>query len=172
VESTILAGGKSKKKNWIFRVSSSRTGRSKICSCVHAVYTVHHGLAWSCNMYVLILVCVGTVSHALKPTDPLVVVLMKSRERLLWNQQNPRRRPLIALRRSDGNGAGTQLQLLRNHARNPTQPANCGKARCCRSRGGDDVHVARWRVPYADAYIRYTYRDRAATSNLAALGYI
>ena len=34
-------------KRWIFTGSSSRTGTSGICSCVH------HGLTmWSCNMYV------------------------------------------------------------------------------------------------------------------------
>jgi hypothetical protein len=56
------------KKVDIYRGSSSRTGRSRICSCVH------HGLAWSCKLDV----CVGTVSHALRPTDPLVVVLFVS----------------------------------------------------------------------------------------------
>ena len=52
-----LAGEKSKKKRSKFRGSSSRTCRSRICSCVH------HGPAWSCNMYV----CVGTVYRALGP---------------------------------------------------------------------------------------------------------
>jgi hypothetical protein len=55
--------GNQKKKRWIFRGSSSRTCRPRICSCIH------HGLAWSCSMYV----CVGTVSHAFGPTDSLVV---------------------------------------------------------------------------------------------------
>ena len=58
-----------KKERWIFRESSSRTGRSKICSCVH------HGLAWSCNMYVCMCVCVGTMSHGIWPTNTLVVAL-------------------------------------------------------------------------------------------------
>ena len=57
VESTLLAGGR-----WKFRGFSSRTGKSRICSCVH------HGPAWSCNMYV----CVGTVSQPHRPTDLLV----------------------------------------------------------------------------------------------------
>ena len=39
VESTLLAGGKSKKR-WKFRGFSSRTGRSRISNCVH------HGPAW------------------------------------------------------------------------------------------------------------------------------
>jgi hypothetical protein len=45
VESTLLAGGPAKKR-WKFRGHISRTGRSRICSCVH------HGPAWSCDIYV------------------------------------------------------------------------------------------------------------------------
>jgi hypothetical protein len=71
VESTLLDGGKSKKKKekkrWKFRGFSSRTGRSRICSFVH------HGPAWSCDMYVCMYVCVGTLSHPHGITNPPVV---------------------------------------------------------------------------------------------------
>ena len=55
--------------------SSSRTDRSRIS--VYTMWTGLHGpviLGLIC-MYV----CVGTVSHPLEPTDPLVVVLVYDR---------------------------------------------------------------------------------------------
>ena len=68
MESTLLAGGKSKKekkKRRIYRGSSSRTGRSRICSCVL------HGLAWSCNMYVCMYVWERFATHS----DPQIYLL-------------------------------------------------------------------------------------------------
>ena len=46
VKSILFAWCKIKKKKSKFRGFSSKIGRSRICSCVH------HGPAWSCNMYV------------------------------------------------------------------------------------------------------------------------
>jgi hypothetical protein len=61
VESTLLAGGKS----FFFLIYRGQADPES-----EAVY---HGPACSCNMYVCMYVCVGTVSHSYGPTDPLVV---------------------------------------------------------------------------------------------------
>jgi hypothetical protein len=52
----------------MFRGSSSRTGRSRICSCVRNVEWPGHVIC----MYV----CGGTMFRALGPTDPLVVAVV------------------------------------------------------------------------------------------------
>ena len=64
MESTLLAVGKSKKK-WIFRGIQFEDRQIQSA----AVYTMD----WP-GPVICMYVCVGTVSHAFEPTDPLVVV--------------------------------------------------------------------------------------------------
>ena len=69
MESTLLAGGKSKKDRYL-----GNPARGQADPGSAAVYTMD----WP-GPVICMYVCVGTVSHAFKPTDALVVVYLCQR---------------------------------------------------------------------------------------------
>jgi hypothetical protein len=114
VESTLLAGGKSKEKKKKKKkrkkdgnLGDSARGQADPRSV--AVYTMN----WP-GRVICMYVCVGTVFHAFGPTDPLVVALGQPASQQLWYKKAPARIICVYYRNLNLDLDGAWLELLRS----------------------------------------------------------